>query len=217
MISLARCGEEDAGKVEELERLIFKPSEQYTMSFIAWLCRSCSRFSFIAYDDGRPVGYIISCVDAPGQGHVVAVGLLREYRGRGLGRQLMCASMCSLSNVERLVLEVRVSNEVAQSLYRSLGFHVADQLKSYYSDGEDAYYMVMEDEARRRALKACGCGEEGGLEGLGKGKDGGKEGSRVGSKEGRSWWRRGAREERGGEDEWEGEGDEGEGGVGRNI
>ncbi len=170
MISLARCGEEDAGKVEELERLIFKPSEQYTMSFIAWLCRSCSRFSFIAYDDGRPVGYIISCVDAPGGqgGHVVAVGLLREYRGGrgGLGgRQLMCASMCSLSNVERLVLEVRVSNEVAQSLYRSLGgFHVADQLKSYYSDGgEDAYYMVMEDEARRRALKRAGAGgEEGG-------------------------------------------------------
>ena len=96
MIELVKCNEGDIEKIEGLERRIFKPSEQYTLSFISWLCRSCSRFSFIAYDGDKPIGYIISCIDAPRQGHVVAVGLVKDYRGRGLGRKLMCASGTSL-------------------------------------------------------------------------------------------------------------------------
>ncbi|MGC8596570.1 MAG: GNAT family N-acetyltransferase [Thermocladium sp.] len=158
MIELVKCNEGDIEKIEGLERRIFKPSEQYTLSFISWLCRSCSRFSFIAYDGDKPIGYIISCIDAPRQGHVVAVGLVKDYRGRGLGRKLMCASMCSLGNlVDRVVLEVRVSNSIAQGLYRDLGFQVRDQIRSYYSDGEDAYYMVMEEDDYRNALIKCGC------------------------------------------------------------
>ena len=39
-------------------------------------------------------------------------------------------------------LEVRVSNTPAINLYKKLGFIVVTTKKQYYSDGEDAYYMV---------------------------------------------------------------------------
>jgi len=39
-------------------------------------------------------------------------------------------------------LEVRVSNEAAISLYRSLGYTIAGIYRGYYSDGEDAYIMI---------------------------------------------------------------------------
>ena len=43
---------------------------------------------------------------------------------------------------EALTLEVRVSNEVAQALYRSFGFAPAGARKAYYADnGEDALVM----------------------------------------------------------------------------
>ncbi|MEM2816343.1 MAG: hypothetical protein QXY34_04090 [Candidatus Bathyarchaeia archaeon] len=41
------------------------------------------------------------------------------------------------------VLEVRVSNKIAQKLYEKLGFKIVETIPGYYSDGEDAYYMVL--------------------------------------------------------------------------
>ena len=40
-----------------------------------------------------------------------------------------------------MVLEVRVGNEPAIRLYRSLGLEIVDLIRGYYSDGEDAYVM----------------------------------------------------------------------------
>jgi ribosomal-protein-alanine N-acetyltransferase len=47
---------------------------------------------------------------------------------------------------DRVTLEVRVSNAVAQSLYRKYGFREEGIRPRYYSDnGEDAYIMTVDD------------------------------------------------------------------------
>ena len=46
------------------------------------------------------------------------------------------------NEVFSITLEVRVSNIKAQRLYEKLGFKNTLLKKSYYSDGEDAFYMV---------------------------------------------------------------------------
>jgi ribosomal-protein-alanine N-acetyltransferase len=47
---------------------------------------------------------------------------------------------------DRVTLEVRVSNAVAQNLYRKYGFREEGVRPRYYSDnGEDAYIMTADD------------------------------------------------------------------------
>ena len=43
---------------------------------------------------------------------------------------------------ERISLEVRVSNERAQNLYRKYGFETISIRKNYYENAEDAYVMM---------------------------------------------------------------------------
>ncbi len=149
---LRRCDpDSDMGVIVNLERAIFRPSEQYTLGFINWLCRNCTRYSFIAIMDGKPVGYIISCIEGFGRGHVISVGVLSEYRRRGVGTELLRRSICEMvrDGVDHVILEVRVSNTPAITLYRKLGFEVRDLLRAYYSDGEDGYLMVLDNERFR--------------------------------------------------------------------
>ena len=65
-------------------------------------------------------------------------------RGRGLG-ELMLIHLVDAARemgARRLTLEVRVSNQVAQSLYRKYSFKEEGIRKRYYSDdGEDALIM----------------------------------------------------------------------------
>ncbi len=137
----------DMELIIELEKEIFKPSEQYTLGFINWLCRNCANYSYIAFMDNKPAGYIISCIEDLSRGHVISVGVLRDYRKRGIGEALMRRSICSMAvgGINHVILEVRVSNTPAITLYKKLGFEVRNILRSYYNDGEDAYLMMLED------------------------------------------------------------------------
>ncbi|MFP3161083.1 MAG: ribosomal protein S18-alanine N-acetyltransferase [Vulcanisaeta sp.] len=149
---LRRCDpDNDMDTIVNLERAIFRPSEQYTLGFINWLCRNCTKYSYIAFMGDKPVGYIISCIEGFSRGHVISVGVLGEYRRRGIGSELMSRSICSMVNdgADYVILEVRVSNTPAITLYRKLGFEVRDLLRAYYSDGEDGYLMILNNERFR--------------------------------------------------------------------
>ena len=149
---LRRCDpDNDMDTIVDLERAIFRPSEQYTLGFINWLCRNCTKYSYIAFMGDKPVGYIISCIEGFSRGHVISVGVLGEYRRRGIGSELMSRSICSMVNdgADYVILEVRVSNTPAITLYRKLGFEVRDLLRAYYSDGEDGYLMILNNERFR--------------------------------------------------------------------
>ena len=78
------------------------------------------------------------------EAHVTTIGVDPAYRGQSLGELLLLcmfdAAMARGANW--LTLEVRVSNEPAQALYRKYGFTVHGVRKRYYSDNnEDALIM----------------------------------------------------------------------------
>jgi [ribosomal protein S18]-alanine N-acetyltransferase len=81
------------------------------------------------------------------EAHVTTIALHPRYRGRGLG-ELMLSSLIQIAyNISARVvtLEVRVSNHVAQNLYRKYGFQEAGVRRRYYSDNnEDALIMWTE-------------------------------------------------------------------------
>lgn len=78
------------------------------------------------------------------EAHVTNIALLPEYRGKKLGAALLTKVMETSKQMgaNKMTLEVRVSNIVAQSLYRKMGFEDGAIRKRYYSDNlEDALVM----------------------------------------------------------------------------
>jgi len=96
--------------------------------------------------DGKVIGYmgLWFILD---EGHITNVAIAPNYRGQHWGEFLMRSVMKKMmqEGMERMTLEVRESNSLAQSLYRRLGFATAGIRKGYYSDtGEDALIMWAE-------------------------------------------------------------------------
>ena len=84
---------------------------------------------------------------------MVDLRVLASERRRGLGRQLLWASLTALGDVDAVELEVRSSNVAARALYESLGFSETGVRLNYYAtpDGrEDAILMTL-------TLKHNGC------------------------------------------------------------
>ena len=84
----------------------------------------------------------------PDEAHVTTIAVHPDYRGRGVG-ELMLSTLIRIAGevgARMVTLEVRVSNYVAQSLYRKYGFREAGVRRRYYSDNhEDALIMWTEE------------------------------------------------------------------------
>lgn len=81
------------------------------------------------------------------EAHVTNVAVKSEWRGHGLGERLLTELQRTavFFGADKMTLEVRVSNEVAQRLYRKLGFESSGVRPAYYSDNlEDALIMWAE-------------------------------------------------------------------------
>jgi len=92
------------------------------------------------------------------EAHISTIAVHPDWRGRRVGEQLFVSMLehaLELSAVTA-TLEVRVTNDRAQNLYRKYHFEVVGRRKHYYRDnGEDALLMTAEmgsnyrDELRR--------------------------------------------------------------------
>ncbi len=79
-----------------------------------------------------------------GEAHIANIAVHPRFRRLGIGGGLLDSLMeeARLQGARRATLEVRVSNEAAQALYRRKGFIPVAIRKKYYSDtGEDALIM----------------------------------------------------------------------------
>ena len=116
-------------------------------SFLQELERNVAARYLVAEKDGRVIGYAGAWIILD-ESHITNIAITPEERGQGVGRKLTEALMQYLSNLGAAyaTLEVRVSNERAQHLYKSLGFVSVGKRKRYYEDnGEDAWLMVCEN------------------------------------------------------------------------
>jgi [ribosomal protein S18]-alanine N-acetyltransferase len=79
------------------------------------------------------------------EAHITTIAMREKWRGKGLGELLLASLVETAFDVgaHRVTLEVRVSNESAQNLYRKYGFTQEGVRPRYYSDNnEDAYIMT---------------------------------------------------------------------------
>ncbi len=93
--------------------------------------------------EGKVVGYCgvwVIMEDA----QITNIAVHPDFRGMKIGEALLtfAIQLSKEMNAKRLSLEVRVTNYIAQSLYKKLGFTVGGIRKRYYTDNqEDALVM----------------------------------------------------------------------------
>jgi ribosomal-protein-alanine N-acetyltransferase len=108
------------------------------LSFLPW-----PRREDVPPKPGRIIGYagMWLMVD---EAHITTIAVRTSARGRGYGELLLASLTVAATDMHatRVTLEVRITNEPAQSLYRKYGFAQEGVRPRYYSDNnEDAYIM----------------------------------------------------------------------------
>lgn len=99
----------------------------------------------VAIADKALVGYT-GLFYGGGQGQVTNLAVHPEWRRYGIGSRLLVEAFdfSYRMNLQGLSLEVRVSNDDAQTLYEKFGFAKVGVRKNYYREiGEDAYVMCI--------------------------------------------------------------------------
>jgi len=132
-----RRGEED--RLVEIQNRSFAGTWGYhpnTVEEIAYrvgLSDSCAEGIILVYEVGQPVGYCWATIGvegntAPGtrKGRIHMLGVVPEYRGKGLGRRALLAGLSYLGGRGIEVVEVTVDseNKKARALYESVGFKI---------------------------------------------------------------------------------------------
>lgn len=102
-------------------------------------------YYYVAYYDSKRVGYIGSWLTMP-NAEILNLFVIEEYRNIGIGKALLkqIITLCKENKVDKLSLEVRVSNEHAIKFYESFNFYVGTTRKNYYKNKEDALLMVLD-------------------------------------------------------------------------
>ncbi|OFZ78631.1 MAG: ribosomal-protein-alanine N-acetyltransferase, partial [Bdellovibrionales bacterium RIFOXYD1_FULL_44_7] len=115
--------------------------------FKAELEKPYSRFLVLTDDetDKQILGYIVFWLLFD-ECQVLTLAVDPESRGRGYAKLLIRQAIKEAvkKDVRKITLEVRKSNLPAINLYQQFGFVVSRVLKSFYSNGEDAYLMTLD-------------------------------------------------------------------------
>ena len=96
--------------------------------------------------NGEVVGYALGWVAAD-EAELANIAVAPPHRRSGVGNRLLESMRVAAAELgaTRMYLEVRVSNEVAQTFYRSRGFTVTGRRREYYSrPREDALTMAVD-------------------------------------------------------------------------
>ena len=148
----------DRGRVRQIEcacfghaRLLFGLWQRVGQR-VAWR----DTLTLIAEVNGTPAGYLIAYpheLEGEPETYIGGVGVLPQYRKRGLGTRLMQAVLAEHIS---LWLHVRAGNPAAIAMYRRLGMCELQRLIKFYSNGDDALVMVtpglLQAQERRTAL-----------------------------------------------------------------
>lgn len=140
-VTLRPLTAEDVPVIAALEVQIF--GDPWPESFFHGELRQPLVYAKVAERGGQLAGYILAWL-GDGLGHIGNLAVVPEERRRGVARALLADLFERVRErvVEQLTLEVRVTNDAAQALYRAHGFRLAGSRRGYYRDtGEDALLM----------------------------------------------------------------------------
>lgn len=96
--------------------------------------------TLVLLDDKKVIGFV-NVRHILSEGDITNIAVSNQYRGKKLGLMLMdkLTELAKLEGIERYMLEVRKSNNVAINFYEKIGFVKVGERKNYYNNPtEDA-------------------------------------------------------------------------------
>lgn len=98
---------------------------------------------YIAKLGEKVVGFI-GLEQTGDEAHIIHMAVHPSHRRMGIGTALI--NQAKKINCRKIFLEVRAGNQIAQNLYKKLGFAELPRRKKYYNDNdEDAVIMIYEN------------------------------------------------------------------------
>lgn len=141
-LMIVPMAEEHLDQVLAIEKVSF-PTPWSRNSYLRELSDNQFAYYYVCLQGDKVLGYMGMWLIID-EAHVTTIAVHPEYRGRYLGKVLLEELMARAValGADKITLEVRPSNLVAQRLYRRVGFVPAGLRKGYYTDTkEDAIIM----------------------------------------------------------------------------
>ena len=138
-------------RVKDLDMIYELEIKSYDFPWTKGILRDCILYNYDSYSvffGDVLVGYIISKISYP-ETHILNLTVSSQFRHNGIGGSLvqLIINDARIRNSQDIILEVRSSNKIAQSLYKKLLFKQIGVRKDYYdcNEGrEDAYVLKLE-------------------------------------------------------------------------
>lgn len=132
---------EDCAAVAEMEHQLF--SDSWSEKSVLEMLSRPDSICIVAGKSGQTAGYILA-YHAVDEVEIARIGVVKEMQRQGVAR-LLLTELCSMSRkkgMSRIVLDVRVGNTAARSLYEKCGFQEDGIRRHFYeAPGEDAVLM----------------------------------------------------------------------------
>ena len=141
MLTVRAAGRADIPSLCALEKECFSLPWSEN-GFEEFFSNGCA-YAFVAEIDGTVCGYVgmyLIC----GDGEITNLAVSEKYRRYGAATALI-ERLCDVPGLEKLLLDVRVSNTAARTLYEKCGFKIDGTRRGFYEKPrEDAILMSRE-------------------------------------------------------------------------
>ena len=145
-IELTRMRRRHLRRVLSIESRVY-PRPWSASLFLSEITQRNTRTYLVAKYGGDVVGYS-GMMFLGFEAHVTNIAVDPDYHGYRIGTRMLLALITEAiaRGSDRISLEVRVTNGIAQKMYQKFGFAIESTRKGYYIEtNEDAFFMVVEN------------------------------------------------------------------------
>ncbi|MDO9265924.1 MAG: ribosomal protein S18-alanine N-acetyltransferase [Sulfurimonas sp.] len=142
-MTIRRALGSDAKKLYELEKKLFS-EDNFPLSQGSIRYHLKSNLLYLSELQGNIAGYVLVLIKRK-NAKLYSIGVDETHRGKKIANELLESVFKELATLgfENILLEVRVDNYGAISLYKKRGFEIKKILKEFYGDGCNAYLMEL--------------------------------------------------------------------------
>ena len=138
----------DLNEIAMLEQEVFG-EDAFSKELIKKLIRRSTFFFKLKKSSikGHIIGFAIIIKDRKDRANIINFLVKPKFQNKGYGTRflnIIIQRIKELEKVRKIVLNVKVNNEIAIKLYENSKFKITQKIDEYYHSGEDAFLMELD-------------------------------------------------------------------------